>query len=360
MYKLYLEIYSENPVKFNIYRKIFNTEYNIAFHKPKKDRCDFCEEIKQKSTLTDEEQIKYKDHMNRKIECKEERDKDRKIEVNKNVVIISFDLENVFALPKANVSNFFYKRKFSVYNLTAHCSANNKTYCAFWHENITGRAGNHIASALIKILTRIITDLPDINKIILWSDSCVAQNRNSVMSFALSYFLSKHREIKSIEQKFSEPGHGNIQEIDAIHSLIERTLRYSEIYSPVSLLRCLKTLSGDKGKLVIIQMKKNDFLDYQKISKSFNYNSVPYTKIKYSIINSDTLFYISYKLSFSDELNVVRLRQNTRQKENSIDLCPKECNVVQTISKEKRKDLQSMIKYMPEIDRLFYENSVLK
>ena len=43
MYNLYVERCSEKemiPVKSYIYRNIFNTEFNIGFHIPKKDRCD--------------------------------------------------------------------------------------------------------------------------------------------------------------------------------------------------------------------------------------------------------------------------------------------------------------------------------
>lgn len=45
MYSLYVEKYDE-PVKENIYRKVFNEKFNLSFHKPKKDVCDLCSEFK--------------------------------------------------------------------------------------------------------------------------------------------------------------------------------------------------------------------------------------------------------------------------------------------------------------------------
>ena len=45
MYDLY-KVTDENPVKENIYRKVFNEEFNLPFIKPRKDRCDECEEYK--------------------------------------------------------------------------------------------------------------------------------------------------------------------------------------------------------------------------------------------------------------------------------------------------------------------------
>ena len=101
------------------------------------------------------------------------------------------------------------------------------------------------------ILNEIITDFPGVKRIILWSDSCVPQNKNSIMSMALMTFLQEHPNITSVEQKYSEPGHGNIQEVDAVHSKIERTLELAEVFSSVSLLRNLYLLAH-RGK------KKNE------------------------------------------------------------------------------------------------------
>lgn len=66
-----------------------------------------------------------------------------------------------------------------------------------------------------------------ITKIILWSDSCVPRNKNSHISMALINFLQseKAKNITEIEQKFSEPGHGNVQKVDCVHSIIERNLK---------------------------------------------------------------------------------------------------------------------------------------
>ena len=79
--------------------------------------------------------------------------------------------------------------------------------------------------------------MPGFTHLTLWSDSCVSQNRNSDMSFALKRFLVKHPTVRTITQKFCAPGHSSIQEVDNIHSRIEKALLIAEIYSPVSLLR---------------------------------------------------------------------------------------------------------------------------
>lgn len=45
-YLEYAEERGRAPVPFCVYRKIFCNSFNIAFHKPRKDRCDTCEEMK--------------------------------------------------------------------------------------------------------------------------------------------------------------------------------------------------------------------------------------------------------------------------------------------------------------------------
>jgi len=45
MYKTWCELKQVQPVKFNFYRTVFKTDFNIAVLKPKNDRCDLCEEF---------------------------------------------------------------------------------------------------------------------------------------------------------------------------------------------------------------------------------------------------------------------------------------------------------------------------
>ena len=129
---------------------------------------------------TDAQKDAHDAHLAGKLETKTERDNDRK---NNEQFTICFDLQNVFALPKADVSNFFYRRKLNVYHMTAHCSGDKRGYGALWHEGQNGRSGNDIASSVMQLLDVIVEnngDDPRIKHIILWSDSCVPQNRNSI------------------------------------------------------------------------------------------------------------------------------------------------------------------------------------
>lgn len=190
MYDLYVDSCKEEkvqPVKLSMYRAIFNNEYNLDFLAPKSDRCDLCEEFKmakKENRAKEDLTLKYNTHLAETNAMREERNKDRE----SKEMVVCFDLENVIALPRANVSCFFYKRKLNVYNMTVHCSKDKQGYCVVWNEALCGRAGNDIASNVLKALFAISSAHPDVENYTSWSDSCVPQNRNSVISYALAYF----------------------------------------------------------------------------------------------------------------------------------------------------------------------------
>lgn len=106
MYQLYIEKYS-NPVKKCIYGKIFKNEYNIAFHKPKKDICDKCYLHNKKESLTDSEEKVFLVHQTEKELCKTNRSVDRE-NADPNHGIVCYDLQKVFGLPKGNFLYIFH------------------------------------------------------------------------------------------------------------------------------------------------------------------------------------------------------------------------------------------------------------
>ena len=135
-------------------------------------------------------------------------------------LMVVFDLENVITLPKSEGGSFFYKRKLNLYNLTVMTSSK-QGYCALWTECMSGRAGNDIVSAFIQILNKVAEDHPHVTELICWSDSCVAQNRNSHISQAILEYLDKQNKITVITMKYSLAGHSCIQEVDNMHQQIE-------------------------------------------------------------------------------------------------------------------------------------------
>ncbi|XP_067681124.1 uncharacterized protein [Haliotis asinina] len=361
MYRLYREkcqLESRTAVLIHTYRNIFNQEFNLTFHVPKKDRCDRCEEYNMKSKHDDvdeELRAEYLAHFQSKVATKQERDRDRE---DREKLVVCFDLENVLSCPQANISSFFYRRKLSVYNLTAHCSLDSQGYCAIWNETQAGRGANEITSALISILTKIV-EKHHPEHITLWSDSCVAQNRNAGITFALKDFMANHN-IKSIEQKFCEPGHSSIQEVDAIHSIIERQLKRSDVYSPLGIVRCMK-LATERNPLDIIQLRQNHFKKYIEASRCLNFTQVPFTKVKAILSTNEEPFTIQFKTSFDEKMTMVCIgpRENKRRLSSPTrspsDQWPQVKTSMSTFSMtdQKAKDIRAMLKFMNPVDKKF-------
>ena len=74
---------------------------------------------------------------------------------------------------------------------------------------------------------------------ILYSDGCGYQNRNCVLSNALSRFAQTHQ--KTVTQKILERGHTQM-EVDSVHATIERKLqhRHVDIYCPADYVSYIK------------------------------------------------------------------------------------------------------------------------
>jgi len=310
------------PVKKNTYSRIFNEEFNIAFNVPKSDRCDICEAFAKLENPASNETEIHGVHVQSKGDTKQTRDDDRKSVTNDACrAVLCFDLQNVILLPRANVSNFYYKRKLSVYNLTGHLatSTSSDAFCCLWHEGLSGRAGNDIGSSLERVLEEVVKLKPHVNNITLWSDSCVPQNKNSLMSTAIIHFLLKHNSITSVTQKFGEPGHSAIQEIDNIHSQIECRLKVTEVYSPVGLVKTPKQVNLKNG-LHIMQMRESDFLDYHAVAQQTNLSEIPYSKVKTILYtNGDSVVSVAYGCTFTEALTEVRLHAGRIRRKSPSD-----------------------------------------
>ncbi|XP_031355412.1 uncharacterized protein LOC116179702 [Photinus pyralis] len=363
MYNLYVKDCEEKntiPVKLSYYRHIFTHNFNYGFHVPKKDRCLKCESYKIKKedkTLSQEEEDEYNTHNELKARMRLERNTDR----DSKIPTLSFDLENVITCPRSEVGDFFYSQKLNIYNLTGHFSTTGQAYCAIWSESRQGRGGNIIASAFRRILDQVLTD-NNVSELITWSDSCVPQNRNSFISLAVMNAIREHPELGGITMKYSIPGHGAIQEVDNIYSNIERFMAKTEFYSPLSFMRNLKSVNNRKP-YKILQMRDEDFKDFEKNAKRLSFNKIPFSKVA-ALQFTQNLFEVGYKLKHGDDFVMQTLKNDRalgipsrRNKETTsvLDLKPKTLIPKNSLPEEKIKAIKKMIdSCMPDIDKKYF------
>lgn len=126
------------------------------------------------------------------------------------------------------------------------------------------------------------------------------------MSFAVAEFMSRNPQIRKVTMKYSTPGHSAVQEVDNMHSTIEKAMASSEFYSPVSFIRVLLK-ANRKNPYTVIQMKETDFKDYQACSKLYKYKQIPFASVA-QIGFSHCLFSVKYTTSHSQTPTQVDIR----------------------------------------------------
>lgn len=205
LYKTKCQEDSVTPASEMVYRKIFCTEFNYSFHKPKKDSCQVCNaynERKRINIATEEDEKAFKAHLDRKEKSRTEKEKDKQLsKENKSVYTAAFDLEAVLSTPCSNVSQVYYKRKLNSYNLTVYSLADKQGTCYIWDETHGQRGSSEIGTCVITH----IKSLPSvIRHVILYSDCCSGQNRNQYLAAGLMHTVMTHPHVHTIDQKFLE------------------------------------------------------------------------------------------------------------------------------------------------------------
>ncbi|XP_045492428.1 uncharacterized protein LOC123691887 isoform X2 [Colias croceus] len=156
LYRIYKETQLANGNVYageKLFKKIFNTEFNIGFHLPRKDKCLKCTQYENNKSFDEEEKRK---HLIDKEESAE-RFKAHQSIYNKDnsVLCTSFDLQKVLNTPHGENMMLYYSRKVAVYNLTFYESGTRNGFCYTWSENNGKRGANEISSILEKYIKNV-------------------------------------------------------------------------------------------------------------------------------------------------------------------------------------------------------------
>ena len=108
--------------------------------------------------------------------------------------------------------------------------------------------------------------------------------------------------------KYCEPGHSTLQEVDAVHSTIERGLKHLDLFSPLDHVRKLLKVRNMRP-FNVLHMTQSKFFDFQKAAKLYKYSLVPYSKVKQLEFRQDNAKRVWFKTSFSADLQMATLAQ---------------------------------------------------
>lgn len=369
MYRLYNEHCEKNNITTAAtsrqYRDIFNEQFNIGFFKPKKDQCTVCSVF---NMASDAEKAKlleqYESHMKNKEVIRNLKDIDKQLALDdKSLCVACFDLQKVLATPLSNVSDFYYKSKYSTYNFTVYDVGNNQGYCYVWHEQVAKRGPNEIASCLWKFLD--LKAQQSVKTIIFYSDNCGGQNRNRFV-FSMFAFAAAHFHI-DIVHRFLEKGHTQ-NEGDSMHAVIENAKkRQSVVYVPeqwVTLIRMAKTT----GRVYdVTEMSQDNFFNFKKLTDTENWKldnekkSIKVSKIREIKFSHEHQNSIMFKYEFDDGFRGCDIKLNRKcrgRPSTTIKFPPKLYDAPLPIEEKKLKGLLWLCNTgkIPTMYHGFYKN----
>lgn len=164
--------------------------------------CDTCCQFKV-GNISEQE---WKTHENKKNRAAFEKNKDKEDALHKLCYMITMDLESVKTCPFVQAGAVYYKTKLCCHNFTIYNVANHQATNYWWNEAEGDLVASVFASCMVNYLEEHCLEpkLP----IVIYSDGCVYQNKNSVMANALLHF-SIQNGVK-IVQKYLVKGHSQM------------------------------------------------------------------------------------------------------------------------------------------------------
>ncbi|KAK9745449.1 hypothetical protein QE152_g6956 [Popillia japonica] len=300
LYKLYKEKCVEDKIeaytRFS-FSCLFD-DMKLSIFRPRKDECDICYSYKIKLLSEDD----YNKHVAKKNRVQLEKNKNKEEALHDQVYTFTMDTQAVKLCPMLNVNAFYYKTKLLIHNFTVYDLQSRKCVNYIWNESEGDLSASAFTMCLIKHLTA--NCLAAKKPIILFSDGCCYQNRNSILSNALLHFAIDHNV--TIEQKYLEKGHTQM-ECDAVHSRIERKLKRRVTQLPSEYISVIREARSNPTPLDVCYLTYKDFLNYDD-KTSFIYNSIRPGRVPYDpvVTNLRALKYtpegrIFYKIDFDDD-----------------------------------------------------------
>ncbi|XP_052131580.1 uncharacterized protein LOC127751676 isoform X1 [Frankliniella occidentalis] len=375
MHKLYLE---ENGTKisYNSYLEIFKSlRPKLKFKSPKVDTCETCDSLQNgiKHSHSAEEKETLQQQLDLHVSraefaytCKRE-DKQSAKSSKQVISTIVFDLEQVLPCPYLTSGNVFYLRQLSVYNLTVFVTETKQAFNFMWHEAIGGRGADEIASCLLCYFSSFLPET--VKHVIMYSDTCSGQNKNSLMIAALTITVQQHESIETIDQKFLVSGHTHL-ECDQVHHQIETRKKKTNVplHHPQNYFDLVREVGPTNKKYKVKEMQATDIFNFEPTilgteaplvwrKSDTDGNKFLFSDAEWFRFQKKSPGIILYKKSLQEEEPFLTL--NWKRKRNEplpeIDLFQKR-NTPCPISEAKKTDLLSLRNLINPLYHDFYLN----
>ena len=303
MYRMYCEECSASgrpAAKKWAYDEVFHNEFNLGFHRPKKDQCDFCVKYKNlDESGRDKIRDKMEEHEKNKTLARElKHHLKEQAKTDRNMNVACFDLQQVLLTPHSMSSQLFYRRKLSTFNLTIFDIASKSGYCCMWHEGVGKRGANNVASCIMKYIRHMNEKSKEFH---FFTDNCCGQNKNKVLT-SMYFHAVKTLNIDRICHYYLEKGHTE-NEGDSMHSTIETAAKNVNIVSPIQWYTVAGTAkkTGERYTVWEMEGQMTDFRGLAESPGSFKCSQLRWTDIKCLKVEKNHPHSLFVKTSFACE-----------------------------------------------------------
>lgn len=341
-------------IKLSMYRHIFETKFNLSFGHPKSDTCSVCD--------AGGNTADHNKNYTFAFEC-QKIDRQKPLS-DKNIAYITMDLQQTMPLPKLSTSKAFYLRQMWLYNFGIHCITylGQKSYFFTWTEDVANRGSNEIASCLFRFCKLLKEEHPEIEQLIVWSDSCAGQNKNFVI-LGLYEYLILNGFFKIIDHKFPEVGHSYLDS-DRDFGRIEKVIRkHQNIFIPDQYRNIIQSASTRNSICLNMEnffynfeaLPSNLFL-FKKQKNTLNDKINLRDNVKWIRVNE--FGYYLYKTCLDDYTPFLHVDLRKKCTQNYDRSGCKPTRLAQKtggLTVDKLQNLKDQIKFVVEEYRWFYE-----
>ena len=258
MYDQHIKHNEQNKtMTYNLFYQIFKT-MNISMTKLGNEECETCTRFAYHKSACDCDTVcsKYTEYIRHFRKLKQARlEYERQVKLPKNdaEIYVAVDLQKVIMLPRMNqFKEAIFTRRLTVFNETFAGLGSRKNFATIWHEAISGRNDEDIASSYYTFLT---ANCRDAERVTIWADNCTAQNKNWTIFTMLAYLVNSNKiAAKSITINYFEPGH-TFMAADSVHAEVENQMkRKQKVYDFEDFSSCVTA-----ANCITYQMKYDDF-----------------------------------------------------------------------------------------------------
>lgn len=359
MYKLYQEFCAEKgvqPEKESYYRHIFNTQFNLRFHRPLTDTCGVCDKLQNIIDHGEDDEARRcaatekEVHLRRAEAVKTAKNSFRDLQ-DETHVAVCFDLQKMLPTPALHTSKAYYLRQLWTYNFCIHNIKSGVGYMFVWHEGQASRGCQEIASCLLKF----IQSLPEhVTQITAFSDNCGGQNKSKIIVKFWLYIIAK-TQIKTVHHRFLISGH-SFNECDKNFGLIEikRKKTEREFFVPE---QWKEMIAKTSSKFMVIRMTDQDFVNLDTL-QTFYKDTVPGIRaMQWLRFEKDHPYTLFFKNTVGNDsaFETYSMKSTRRGKPQVLKNLP--CETKKPLLKQaKYSNLMELLQFVPPIHHDFYRN----